>query len=188
MRPSRSSRKAVTRTPACLSAPGMAFTRQPFWWKRCWSVAPKGDLAEAKTAIDELAQLRADEGWAIRDVFAAAVERAGGPRSRRRYRPPRLGDSLSRHGGIARLRGARRHGQSRWQRRTRTAPAPRPGAVLTGGLRVFRLHPRPPCSAARHAAFLLTLSRTWAHETSPAGCSSDATRGNRRVRLARRVQ
>ena len=45
----------------------MAFGAPAFWWRRCWSVATEGDLAEAQEAIDRLANLLAD-GSATREI------------------------------------------------------------------------------------------------------------------------
>ena len=71
----------------------------------------EGDLAEAQEAIDRLANLSADDGSAMRQDHAAATARAAGPGPRRRCCLPGLGESLSRDGGIARLRRTHRLGR-----------------------------------------------------------------------------
>ena len=89
----------------------MAFGAPAFWWRRCWSVAPRATWPKPKQAIDWLANLPADEGSAMRRDHAAAAARAAGPGPRRRRRLPGLGGSLSRDGGIAWLRRTHRLGR-----------------------------------------------------------------------------
>ena len=72
----------------------------------------EGDVAEAQSAIDRAANVPADEGLVLRDVIAAAAARAAGPGPRRRSCLPRLGESLSRDGGITWLRRTHRHGEN----------------------------------------------------------------------------
>ncbi len=82
----------------------MAFGAPAFWWRRCSSVAPRADLAEAQEAINSLANLPAD--WAIRDVtllrLRALLARARGDDSA--YR-----DLLSRYRAMAESLGFEGH-------------------------------------------------------------------------------
>jgi hypothetical protein len=47
---------------------GGAFMRPLFWWRRCWTAAADGDVAEAEAAIERLAAAPADEGLVIREI------------------------------------------------------------------------------------------------------------------------
>ena len=71
----------------------------------------EGDVVEAEAAIERLAAAPADDGLAMPRHLAAAAARAAGPGPRRRRRLPRLGESLSRDGGIAWLRRTHRLGE-----------------------------------------------------------------------------
>ena len=71
----------------------------------------EGDLAEAQEAIDRLANLSADQGSAMREIYAAAAARAAIPRPRRRDGLPGPGGALSRDGAVAWLRGTHRVGR-----------------------------------------------------------------------------
>jgi hypothetical protein len=42
--------------------------RPLFWWRRCWTAAADGDVAEAEAAIERLSAARTDDGLAIRAV------------------------------------------------------------------------------------------------------------------------
>ena len=72
----------------------------------------EGDLAEAQEAIDRLANLPADEGWAVREITLLRLRALLVPGPRRRCCLPRLGGALSRDGGIAWLRRTHRDGRS----------------------------------------------------------------------------
>ena len=75
----------------------------------------EGDLTEAQEAIDRLANLRADQGWAMLEItllrLRALLARARGDDVA--YRD--LLGSLSRHGGIAWLRRTHRVGRGNGQ-------------------------------------------------------------------------
>ncbi len=45
----------------------MAFRAPAFWWRRCWTRGSGGDLAEAREAIDRLANLP-DDGSAMLEI------------------------------------------------------------------------------------------------------------------------
>jgi hypothetical protein len=42
--------------------------RPLFWWRRCWTAAADGDVAEAEAAIERLSAARTEDGLAIRAV------------------------------------------------------------------------------------------------------------------------
>ena len=46
----------------------MAFSAPAFWWRRCWSVAPRATWPKPKTAIDWLANLSVDDGSAMLEI------------------------------------------------------------------------------------------------------------------------
>ena len=60
----------------------MACGAPAFWWRRCWSVAPRATWPKPKRAIDWLANLPADDRWAMRDItllrLRALLARADG--------------------------------------------------------------------------------------------------------------
>ena len=88
----------------------MASGPPAFWWRHCWSVAPRATWPKPK---------RSSTGWRTcgRSRFgdarnhAAAAARASGPGPRRRRCLPGLGGSLSRDGGIAWFRRTHRLGR-----------------------------------------------------------------------------
>ena len=82
--------------------------RPAFWWRRCWSRGAEGDVAEAQSAIDRLANAAGRRRFGDARHHAAAAARAAGPGPRRRRRLPGLGESLSRDGEIAWLRRTHR--------------------------------------------------------------------------------
>ena len=91
--------------------------------------AADGDVAEAETAIERLAEAPADEGLVMREVWLlrlrALLARAHGDDARL----PRLSGSLPRHGDIAGLRGA--YGVGRGDAMTGAGSIPR-SSVNTG--------------------------------------------------------
>ena len=79
-----------------------------FWWRRCWTVAPRATWPKPETAIDRLANLPADEGLAMRDIWLlrlrALLARARGDETAyrdlaERYRA--MAESLGFEGHIA---------------------------------------------------------------------------------------
>ncbi len=83
----------------------------PFWWRRCWNAAPRATSPKRKSAIERLENTTGVRGFGGVGHLVTAAACAAGPRPRRRSCLPRLGESLSRDGGIAWLRRTHRDGR-----------------------------------------------------------------------------
>ena len=77
----------------------MACGAPAFWRRRCWSVAPRA-TGRSREAIGRLANLPADEGWAIREITLLRL-RALLARPAATTLPTATSSSLPRHGGLA---------------------------------------------------------------------------------------
>ena len=48
---------------------GMAFAAPAFWWRRCWTAAPRATWPKPRARSTVLADVPADEGLVLRDIM-----------------------------------------------------------------------------------------------------------------------